>query len=913
MQTGQDWLQRVDRADDPELERLVVEMQKRAELEKPCTPELASALCLASARLLTADPGTLTLVPDLEARAEQARLLARRFGGPDERVRVENELAKACKALGDNERARRVLLDAREHEREGLALLPETYLLLADEADARGELAEAERWSAGCAELLEQARARDREDPRWLSAHLEFEALRLGADAARSMKLGLPDRALLAIERENEVVAKVREQDPGTYLVIHAARIEALLGITCQDFERTLRCIERAQASGVPMENSEQQELALYRALALSEEAREGHGDLPGVEPLLRALIDERATLPGVRIDARLCRIDLCLRLRRWEDAQHELEVLSAELALPPGASASPANEQARTRAAAYAVRLALETHAPAEALRARRDELARGYEAFLDAQRRLPTRPGGVGWLHWGSQRLLLSELIDAELALGGEEQGARAAFEHVLRAESLGSLARELAPRVTTLDALRGELLAEGRAALVLMPALNGSHAFVLDRAGVLHVPLASRDVLLPLARAFAEEVGRPPPDASRAEAVRERQHRLGETGEALARELFPAALRARISACRELYLCGFDLVDSPPLESLPWSGGRTLGVSLALSHVPSLLVADGLLQRAHGTPPVARGAADDVAARHDANGEAASPAARADGSAPGAHTDTTSPETVSQSESSAVAASPCALAVLVGPAPQGALHARWPELQALSLDEAQRRALLGDVGDTRCVLVTPEHATPSALAALCASASGLLEIFAHGVYDASAERPAALILGPELEHSGLVDIAWIEHLARTPPLVALFACSSARGPARLGDDSSSQLGAAFLARGSSAVLLSRGKLAYGAMLALAREFENALADGACAAEALRRARETLTRDPALADPFYLGQVTLVGLGFEPPPTLPHPSEPAAGPSRLLLVAGASVALALLALLARRALRRQ
>jgi CHAT domain-containing protein len=147
-------------------------------------------------------------------------------------------------------------------------------------------------------------------------------------------------------------------------------------------------------------------------------------------------------------------------------------------------------------------------------------------------------------------------------------------------------------------------------------------------------------------------------------------------------------------------------------------------------------------------------------------------------------------------------------------------------------------------------------------------------MLEMLTHGVNSPQRDRPAGLVIGEtDPEQAGVLWSDDIDANARSPRIVALFACGTALGPTRMGDDSAAQLGNAFLRQGACAVLLSRGKLEYRAMIALAETFNKEIrVRGQSTAEALRRSRSKLADNAEWNDPFYLGQVSVVGLGLMP-----------------------------------------
>jgi CHAT domain-containing protein len=169
-----------------------------------------------------------------------------------------------------------------------------------------------------------------------------------------------------------------------------------------------------------------------------------------------------------------------------------------------------------------------------------------------------------------------------------------------------------------------------------------------------------------------------------------------------------------------------------------------------------------------------------------------------------------------------------------------------------------------------------LTGPDATLGNLVAELGRGADALAFVTHGVHDFARRRPAGLVLAPSLDDSdGVLWCEQIEERLEAPPIVALFACGTAFGPSRLGDDTATFLGNSFHLRGAEVVLLSRTRVEYGAMIALARSFLRHLAEGGLSpAEALRRARVELARSSRWGDVRHHGQIALHGLGLAPRP---------------------------------------
>jgi hypothetical protein len=97
--------------------------------------------------------------------------------------------------------------------------------------------------------------------------------------------------------------------------------------------------------------------------------------------------------------------------------------------------------------------------------------------------------------------------------------------------------------------------------------------------------------------------------------------------------------------------------------------------------------------------------------------------------------------------------------------------------------------------------------------------------------------------------------------------PRVVGLWACGTQRGPAQLGDDTTSHLGSAFLEANECSVLVSRADVALEPMLCMARRFARGITSGESPAEAARAARAEVADDPRTADPFFHSSIVLYG----------------------------------------------
>ncbi|MEM7311195.1 MAG: CHAT domain-containing protein, partial [Planctomycetota bacterium] len=522
-------------------------------------------------------------------------------------------------------------------------------------------------------------------------------------------------------------------------------------------------------------------------------------------EPELRAAL----ALPlGVAMELRTR-----LRLAEAELLTGDLDAAGTELALARASIEELRGDPRRTPPleeasdlAALEARLAFAHGAPTEELRARCEA---ALDELLQRWENAPERRGGTGFLIYSTRRAVLGELCRLEMALRPGEAGRERALEHLVRVQRLGSLTRDLAPTVRVSD-LREDLLDEGHGLLVYLPARGGSHVFALDRESVLHTALPTSDEL---GRTRTDWVSHlhafagGVPDADR-DWVVEEERRLAVRN---AEHLLPPDIAARVAEWSAVTVVGADLLGTTPVEWLPLGDERFLGDRRAVDYLPSLALGVLLARRKRV-----------ATAAHD-------------------------------------------LLLVAGVNVAGEVEDAYG-LGRLDLSEERAAALVGSYPNGR--VLGGGEATTDGLRRALGGGVRVLQFLVHGVQDFGDERPTRLALSAAAGEDGLLGY----ELARALPpsdFAILTACSSGFAPDRIGDPGATDLGGAFLAGGSRAVLLSHVDLDYGEVLALSDELHAALAAGASPAESLRVARAALSADDPELAPFRCGLLAVVGLG--------------------------------------------
>ncbi|MEM7204838.1 MAG: CHAT domain-containing protein [Planctomycetota bacterium] len=255
-----------------------------------------------------------------------------------------------------------------------------------------------------------------------------------------------------------------------------------------------------------------------------------------------------------------------------------------------------------------------------------------------------------------------------------------------------------------------------------------------------------------------------------------------------------LFPPPAWRLIASRPRLLVVGAEVWGRLPFEALAGDTQPFVGWSHAVAHVPSLAVGVWLKGRA-AVPPIER----------------------------------------------------VGLAWAARPWPE--VRERW-QLGALDVDEARLVAALD------AWTGVPIRAVELDLDTWRPPAPDYQLILAHGVYDATAERPAALAIG------GAPGLARSEHIenAAAAPFTTVLACQAGRAPLPRGEDGGNHLGAALFAAGAHTVVLANHDIELNSAVALATAMHEELAAAPLApAEALRRARIRVGSQPTFRAPAY------------------------------------------------------
>lgn len=468
---------------------------------------------------------------------------------------------------------------------------------------------------------------------------------------------------------------------------------------------------------------------------------------------------------------------------------------------------------------AAWGGRLALSEGAgadPADLLRAEQ-EVEAAFAELLGTFAEMPSSEGGVGFLDTRGRRLLLETRLRLALRRAGEsDAGRREAFRTILAYEGVGSLARRLGAREESLEPVLPLLLSPGTGLVVYVHGFEATHVLWFDRdqSGYSAVPWPRERerVRQSVERRLARVPERLAPEPRQKELLA-----LQADLRRLSGWLLPEELATRAGTWSGIHVVGADLLGLVPFEALS-IGAEPAGQTHAITFLPSVTVGAALARRAQGPAPLE---ADD-------------------------------------------------LLLVAAPTLSDSVRARHSELVPFPFaSDRLTRAF------SRAPLLIAEAAGILGLEKnLAARSARIWSFVTHGVFDPKREFGAGLVLAPD-ERSA-EGVLWAADLLRSgwssPELVVLAACHSARGTPRGGEDGLWQLDGAFFALGTQCSVQAGWKIGLEPTLALLEVFLEETSTGATPAEAMRRARRALARDPEYQHPFYAQSLRVAGLGLRP-----------------------------------------
>ena len=799
--------------EDPDAARalgsLLLELQPRLRQGASVDPDLAQAIVSAALFYVWVDPTDGALNLDVPVAYELADLAARAH--PDSSYGVELLASVALahcdhlRAQGQLDEAAARLEQALLHEPAPRYFAPRLRIEWAESLRFEG------RWDRA-ESLLEQAlrelHALPNGDPERASAQLRH-SLVLGR---MQLDLGLVDQAW-STYRKARALSQALPPDEQ----IPQQLEEAAFLLASDDAVRAERVADQLLERPDLPAAFEAQAL-VRRGLARLVAARSVSASTDAAEQDLRAALAKGLST----FDARICRLRVAeLELERgdFSGARPSLETLRSGMEDAAAAASRDGPALQRALLEALSSRLLRAERADREVLLRAQRRLRAAHGDLLEQWRQLAPRPGGVGFLHFGVRSEALGELVALELELDDRGRGVETAFELLVDAQALGSLARHWAGSVPPVSEDLQSLLPEGALLLAYLFAPQSGWVFVLDRETVAAYEIEGRWTLLARMRSFAELFSSSPGSLS-STLRQERRAEIDMLARDLCRRLLPEEVLERVLAADHVTVVGASQLARLPFEALRLADGRWMGAAAAIDHWPSVPVGFEIARRL-GT----RAASEDELVL----GFAAT-------------------------EHEPILGAPLKLET----AEHEALERAWPGLQLWTGAAAS------------------EHQLRSAD---FASARALL-FLVHGVEDPDRPLPLGLVLsaGSDGEDERCSDefgdgIVWSDDVlaldSEAPPLVVLGVCGAGRGPQRRGEDGSAHVGGAWIQRGAQCVVLSAFDLEESTTRAQLVTLGEALARGESVAEALRIARARLARERP-NEPYYHQLLQVMGVGW-------------------------------------------
>ncbi|MGE3165608.1 MAG: CHAT domain-containing protein [Planctomycetota bacterium] len=647
------------------------------------------------------------------------------------------------------------------------------------------------RWDQA-AQWLESASARANQPLHWV----EIEGLR----GQLALAHGRIEIAAAAFTREHELVDRVESIRVQSRVdsTLHRADLRLATGQTAL-LERLIgeALIDPELAAADPGLRA-----ALQLRLAIGRMADERLGIISGqsAADLLREVVADPAARDDDRVAAHLRMAHIALHHERWDEAEQALDQVPGQL--------STAHE-------IYRVALTARAERRRGGSGSRAAELREAWQRLIIEPGRRGTSHGGSGVLHFERVRLLLSELIEAELLRSTDADAVWRAIEHVEQARSLTRLHTELAASAPTIDRLRNDLLTGGETVAVFVPAPDESHLFLIDAVDISHYRLPPRDAIERARIALHERmqdfvVGGQPSAGRRA--------LLAARARALASLLFPAAAEARLRGASAVTIVGIDLIGAVPWSALTFSDGVALGDVCPIAAWPSIAVALAL---------------------SDARSARAASAEQRD-----------------------------RVVLLAGVELSPAQRSEYPEARPFELTEPDAQRWVAHY--RRSTLLLGRQATMPGLRDSLGPDVAVTQLLVHGVRDARSGGDLSLLL---YEADGVTATPATAFDALTaPPVAFVTACGAGLGPMRLGDPGATDITGPLLRAGAEVVVVPLCDISYQATKAFSEVFHRSLAQGRTVAQSLQHARRELERGRTWVDPTHHSAFLAVGLAHAP-----------------------------------------
>ncbi len=437
-------------------------------------------------------------------------------------------------------------------------------------------------------------------------------------------------------------------------------------------------------------------------------------------------------------------------------------------------------------------------------------------FDSFLQVWETVPLIEGGVGFLQYKDQTRIVGELLTLTLEVYPGNDGVGRAFQELVRAQALGTLARKLGVKVGDeglLSRIRSRVIKPNGGLIVFLPGPDQGHVFLVDQETIRHEFLPDRDSLL-LARdeLVSQILERPGFEDGRVDPFSTML--VEKSARKLTELLLPERVQEHIRGLSSIAVVGDDQLGWIPMSCLLLASPdekvapRPLGLTHAISYLPSVPVGLHLARMVREKK---------IVKNIDLN--------------------------LIYFGDKAIKNHPSWSKI---PFSSSSLNKIYASPRKIKISQSLDPATLKDVQ--------------------------VLQFLTHGDSDPGLPRPAKLLMSGSNDFSdGIFDCRDAEKWT-SPPLVVLTACGSGRGQVRRGEAGVSSFEGAFLSMGAKAVLSSPGDLDVMSTLALTEFFHQALVQKHSPAEALRQARVRVANTPRFDHPYFYALMRVVGVGHRP-----------------------------------------
>lgn len=401
-------------------------------------------------------------------------------------------------------------------------------------------------------------------------------ALIAACRADLDVRLGNHDEAL------RRILTWLRRPDVDALVQLRLRRTHVGYLLAAARFDEVPELVA-ATRKELPLTAAERELFALYELAAQSARTDLSAADAIACAAQLQNLRTQSKQAYAQRWAAVL-RAQLALR-QEGDDATEA--ALAAARAACAGVHDTAAQQCIETTAAALLLRAHRRGAVVPDRLRQQRDAIENLWRQMREERADTPTRPSGVGFLHYAFRRDVQALRVGLALALDDSSAGRERAADMLLCGSG----------DAVTLQAVRAQALAgDDHGVLLYLPGGDFSYVFAIDRRRIewallastptLHARMREAEIAISGALALTESMADVDQEAEQRRWLREIELRVG----ALADELLPKAIRAAIQHWHRASLVGSEMLPTVPFECLPVDG-EPLGHRIAVDRWPQV----------------------------------------------------------------------------------------------------------------------------------------------------------------------------------------------------------------------------------------------------------------------------------------------------------------------------------